>query len=571
MSGSAVLDAPADFMGVTDEYLEVVGAVLPNGPHVGVTEPRLCTPPLRPLTSATSLGFEVIDFATEILGVELYPWQRALLIRALELNRDGTYRFRRVIVLVARQQGKTTLASVLAAWWLYVDSARHPDRVPPLKFKIVGVAQNLDIAREPWAVVKLWCDPTPDTEEEAELALPSLQAATARVSDTNGKEAIIARSRAHYEIRAAKNARGKPAARVLMDEMREQADWRAWNAVSQTSKSFHNGMLFGLSNAGDVSAVVLRKQRDAALADIKEWTTYVEHGVQSAEEFANGRDTSLGLFEWSAPDGCAKDDVAAILQANPSIGYSSMMVASALADIRGMTDAGYRTEVLCQFVTAMVDSYIDVNDWTDMQVAIAAVKIPKGARTVWGIDVSANREMTWISAAVMTEDGRPFATVRMQRAGMMWVPEYMEKLGKDSGFREVALQGKGVPAMEFIKPLTDLGFTVHALDGGQFALATGRLKDRVRDRQLLIIEQPDVDLAVGGGVVHRYGGNLAWDRHGSMPVDIAGVASMTVALYALEELEPEEAPPAPPPPPKAEAVTRNDASPMDVNLATAQF
>jgi hypothetical protein len=29
-----------------------------------------------------------------------------------------------------------------------------------------------------------------------------------------------------------------------------------------------------------------------------------------------------------------------------------MTVASALADIRGMTDAGYRTEVLCQWVTS---------------------------------------------------------------------------------------------------------------------------------------------------------------------------------------------------------------------------
>lgn len=571
MKGSAVLEAPADFMGITDEYLEVVNAVEPSGPHAGITEPRLATPPLRPLTSETSLGFEVIEFALVVLGVVLYPWQRALLIRALELNADGTYRFRRVIVLVARQQGKTTLASVLAAWWLFVDSARHPDRVPPLKFKVVGVAQNLDIAREPWAVVKLWCDPKPDTEEEAELAIADLQDATARVSDTNGKEAIIARSRAHYEIRAAKNARGKPAARVLMDEMREQADWRAWNAVSQTAKSFFNGMLIGFSNAGDASAVVLRKQRDAALADLKEWKSYVGAGIQSAEEFANGRDTSLGLFEWSAEDGCAKDDVEAILQANPSIGYSSMTVASALADIRGMTDAGYRTEVLCQFVTAMVDSYIDVNDWTDMQVAIAAVKIPKGARTVWGIDTSADRKKTWISAAVLTEDGKPFATVRLQRAGMMWVPEYMTELAKKSGFWEVAMQGKGVPAMEFVKPLTDAGFTVHALDGGQFALATGRMADRVRDRELVIIEQPDVDLAIGGGVVHRYGGNLAWDRHGSLPVDIAGVASMTVALYALEELEPEEKPPSPPPPPPPAVVTREVFAPGETNVRDVAF
>lgn len=539
--------------------------------YFGTTEPRLWTRPLRELTPETSLGFEVIEFARIVLGVSLYPWQEWLLIHALELLKDGTYRFSRIIVLVARQQGKTTLASVLAAWWLFVDSARHPDRVPPLKFKVVGVAQNLDIAREPWAQVKLWCDPRPDTEEEEALAIEALQDATARVSDTNGKEAIFARSRAHYEIRAAKNARGKPAARVLMDEMREQADWRAWNAVSQTTKSFFNGMLCGFSNAGDASAVVLRAQRDAALADLAEWAEYVESGIQSAEEFANGHDVSLALFEWSAPDGCEKDDVQAILQANPSIGHGAMTVAKALADIRGMTDAGYRTEVLCQFVTANVDSFIDVKDWTELHEAISAIKIPRGGRTVWGIDTSADRRRTWIAAAVPTDDGRPFVTVRMVRAGMMWAVPYLTKLADQSGFREVVLQAKGCPAMEFVEPLTEAGLIVHALEGGPFAIGTGRLKDRVRERRLRVIEQPDVTQAVAGGVVRNYAENLAWARHQSLPVDISGLVAESNALYGLEVLEP-PSPPAPvPTPPQAEVLTRDDLEPDAANLANVAF
>ena len=149
--------------------------------HYGRTEPRLWTKPLRELTPDTSLGFEVIDYARQILHIELYPWQQWLLIHALELLEDGiTYRYRRIIVLVGRQNGKTLVASVLASWWLHVDSQRHPDRVPPLRFKIVGTAQNLDIAREPWNSVKLWCDPEPETIEEQAAAIPTLQAATAK-------------------------------------------------------------------------------------------------------------------------------------------------------------------------------------------------------------------------------------------------------------------------------------------------------------------------------------------------------------------------------------------------------
>jgi len=538
---------------------------------MGRTEPRIFTKPLRELTPETSRGFEVIKFALVFLGVDLYPWQKFLLIHALEIMPDGQYRFKRVIVLVARQQGKTTLASVLAAWWLFVDSKRHPDMVPPVKFKVVGVAQNLDIAREPWAAVKMWCDPEPNTDEERELALPALQNATAKVSDTNGKEGIYARSRAHYEIRAAANARGKPAARVLMDEMREQKTWTAWNAVSQTLKSFWSGQMWGISNAGDSSAVVLRTQRAAGLESIAEWEEYVEAGIMSAEDFANSHDVTLGLFEWSAPDGCALDDVDAILQANPSIGHGAMTVQSALSDIRGMTEAGYRTEVLCQWVVADVDSFIDVKEYRLRVVALEALAIAKGSRTVWGVDTSHDRSTTWLSAAVLTEDGSPFATVRLKRAGMMWLPEYLAELAEASGQWEVAVNAKGCPAMEFIEPLKKLGFTVHEFDGPKYAIATGRYRDAVRDEKLVVVHQPDIDLAVQGGVVVPYADNMAWSRPKSMPIDIAGLIAETIALYALELLKPEPVEKTPAPPPQAEMVTRDDVTPTDANLATAAF
>lgn len=543
----------------------------------GRTVPRLWTKPLRELTPETSLGFEVIAFALQILGVKLYPWQEWLLVHALEIRPDGSYRFRRIIVLVARQQGKTMLASVLAAWWLFVDSRRHPDRVPPLKFKVVGTAQNLDIAREPWSQVKTWCDPDPENDDDAKLTIDALREATARVSDTNGKEAIFARSRAHYEIRAAKNARGKPAARVLMDELREQVDWKAWNALSQTTKSFFNGMLIGLSNAGTAESIVLKRQRDAALADLadfeKYFDEYIEGGLATAEDYANGRDVSLGIFEWSAPDNCKKDDPEAILQANPSIGYGAMTVESAIADIRGMTDAGYRTEVLCQWVTAQVDSYINIIDWRARHRRPSKIKIPAGSRTVWSVDTSADRSTSWVGAAVMTEKGKVFTTVRVKRPGMLWVVPYMVALAAESGHREVVVSAKGCPALELVEPLTEAGLTVHALGGEDFAIATGRFGDLVRDKEIVLVEQPDVDLGIEGGVAASYAtDNVMWSRGKSKPIDISGVIVETQAAYGLKVLAPPVIAPAPKPPPKAEALTIDHSySSAEVDLAVAQF
>ena len=51
----------------------------------GKETPRIFTPPLRDLTPDTSVGFEVIDFARDVLHIELFPWQKWLAIHALEV------------------------------------------------------------------------------------------------------------------------------------------------------------------------------------------------------------------------------------------------------------------------------------------------------------------------------------------------------------------------------------------------------------------------------------------------------------------------------------------------------
>ena len=217
----------------------------------GITTPRIFTPPLRELTPETSNGYAVIEFAEKFLHVHLFPWQKWLLIHGLELLPDGSYRFRRVVTEVARQNGKTTLMSVLCAWWLFVDSARHPELSPAWKFLVVGAAQTLDNARAPYQAVLNWCNPNPASEGEAALAVPVLQKRVQRVNNSHGEEAIICRNKAQYIVRADKNIRSKSASRVVFDELREQHTDDGWNAVSQTTKAIWSSQLWGISNAGD--------------------------------------------------------------------------------------------------------------------------------------------------------------------------------------------------------------------------------------------------------------------------------------------------------------------------------
>lgn len=509
---------------------------------VGYMVPRIYTPPLRPLTPETSRGYEVVEFARDILGIELRPWQKWLLVHALELLEDGQYRFRRVIVLIARQNGKTTLASVLAAWWLQVESCRHPEMVPPLKFKIVGTAQNLDIAREPWNAVKLWCDPEPPDEASAEAAVPCLQEATAKVSDTNGKEFIKAANLAVYEIRAAKNARGKPAARVLMDELREQENWVAWNATSQTTKSFWSGQLWGLSNAGTAKSVVLARQRDAGLKTVASWNELVVDGGMDPSEWAEAHDGAIGLFEWSAPDGCALDDDAGLLQANPSCGFGGMTLRSLKADIDGMDEAGFRTEVLCQWVTADVKPYIDPGAWAEL--ADPSSSIPADGRVVLSVDVSADRSTSYVAAAGEGAGGAEHVEVIARRDGIVWVPGYLDRVRAAwPGCREVALQTKGCPASELADELAERGWAVHRVEGSDLGAVAGRLRDRVVDGSLRHPPQPVSDQQVRVAVTRRLGEVEVWNRRDSA-AQISGLVAMSQALWALETRQPPRPAPA---------------------------
>lgn len=185
----------------------------------GSETPRIFTPPLRELTPETSLGFSVIAFADDILEIVLLPWQKWLLVHMLELLPDGSLRFGIVVVLVARQNGKSTLSQVLALWFMMVQGW-------PL---VLGTAQDLDVAEEVWqgAVDML--------EDDPGLA-PLIHA----VVKTNGKKALVLKpgpvsGRTRYKVKAANRraGRGLSGNLILLDELREHQNWLAWGAITK--------------------------------------------------------------------------------------------------------------------------------------------------------------------------------------------------------------------------------------------------------------------------------------------------------------------------------------------------
>jgi hypothetical protein len=345
----------------------------------------LSTPPRRALTPETSRGFDLVEFAREV-GLPLLPWQEHAAIAALELNPDGTYRYRTVLILVGRQSGKTTFLKVWALWRMYRDDARL----------VLGAAQSLDIAREAWQG---------SVELAAEADLP-----VGKVRQANGEQCLWTQAGARYRITAATRGagRGLSVDMLIMDEVREQRDWQAWSALSKTILARPKGQVVCISNAGDDESVVLNSLREAALA---------------------GKDDTIGLFEWSAPDGCDLNDPEAWVQSLPGLGHivSESTVRSAIA-----TDppAVARTELLCQHVTSM-DSAIEPAGWQAGSDPAGSLGPLRGSLTA-GIDVSLDGNHVALVAAATAPDGRvrvePVAAWDTTLDARRELPEILAKL-----------------------------------------------------------------------------------------------------------------------------------------------
>ena len=158
----------------------------------GKTEPRLFTPPLRELTEDTSLGFLAIVYAETVLKKKLYEWQKWALIHGLEivgeLGGDWKFRFRTVLYLISRQNGKTVLSEVIASFFLNVLQVQS----------VFGTSLSLDKAEEVWESVI--------SDQES---IPELSAEIDRVSRTNGNKRLILSGGRQYKVGAPTRRAGR--------------------------------------------------------------------------------------------------------------------------------------------------------------------------------------------------------------------------------------------------------------------------------------------------------------------------------------------------------------------------
>lgn len=495
----------------------------------GKTEPRIFTPPLRKLTSKTSLGFACIEYAETILKKTLYPWQKWILIHMLEiigdLEKEWHFRFHTVVILVARQNGKTILSEVIVSFFLNVLQAK----------RVLGTSLKLDKADETLKAV------IADQE-----TIPVLACEIYKVSHANGNNQIELKGNRVYKTAATndKCGRGDSNDLVILDELREHRNKVAWDAVTNSTNARPNSLIVCFSNAGDVNSIILRQLRSQAIAEI-------EQDVSKKRDFGFDDVEGLGLFEWSAPDDAEITDIEALLQANPALGQGNLTLRALKARLATSDEISFRTECLCQTVESLLKEPFPRGSWENLLDNNSC--IAEQSEIYYGIDMSADRRYVSIAACGRREDGHYHIEVITKRSGTQWAVDWFRERAI-KGNMNLAFQGRGAPVCGLAEEICTLqGVTRYAIEGPELSAGWARFYDGIASGQpvpegeterggikIYHLEQPVLDRLAKVMQLKNFGNGTSLPDRVKSPDDISPLFACIMAFSAATQLKQQE-------------------------------
>ena len=304
-------------------------------------------------------------------GFTLHEWQEALLNHVLERYPDdwhdkelaGKLRYRQVVVSLGRQNGKSLIGSILSLYALLMH-----DPGP----NVIGVASSVDTAAIIYRRTLLVINSN-----------PALKKRFARTTETRGIQ--TSDGRGSYQLKAAKDSalQGIPVSLCLFDELHISKP-EMWSAMVLGTAQRPNGMVFGITTAGDESSVLLK--------DLYATGKKAVEGQEGLERF--------GYFCWEAPAGSSVTDPDAIKAANPTVAEGHLSLSTVLSDIASIPEVDARRYRLNQFVASSADAWIPLSMWNACGTRDT---FPEG-RVVFAIDRTHGWEHASITAAVKTEN-----------------------------------------------------------------------------------------------------------------------------------------------------------------------
>lgn len=285
--------------------------------------PRLESPPHRECVG--SYGAEADAWLSCYFGIELYPFQRYVLERALEHREDGSLIHRNVVLTVPRQCGKSFLSRAVMLWRLFQAERFGEEQT------ILHAASNRSIAHRVWR----------QAARQVEAKVPD-----AVVRFANGQEEIeLPDGSSWFVVAANHGAVGRSVSMAFVDEAFDVDTTIVTEVVAPSLLAKESPALWLVSTAGDTNSDLMR--------------TYRQRGIEQLES----DESNVLLLEWSAAPDKDTLDVDAWRQASP---IWSKQRAELLADQVNLSgETAFRMQYLNQWITGSARAWISEQSWTD--------------------------------------------------------------------------------------------------------------------------------------------------------------------------------------------------------------
>lgn len=466
--------------------------------------PRWGTPrtPDRP-----TLGPKVGEVARR-LGQPLMEWQQYVADVALEVDpATGRLAYRQIVILVPRQQGKTTL--LLSA---SVHRCRATAAFGGKPQVVTYAAQTRNDARKKWE------------DDHLPILEASVFGSMFKPRKTNGNEALLWNNRSRYGITSTtkKAGHGETADMGIIDEAWAQTDGRLEQAFKPAMVTKRFGQLWVPSTAGEDKA------------DSPYLWEKVLRGRAAVEA---GQNRGIAFFEWSAEDDEDPADPAVWLRTMPALHRPDCPPDCRLHTIDLDTIADdFSTTDLHEFRRAYLNQWpgkkrhIAVIDAVVWQALADPDSQPTGP--LWlGVEATPERDTAAISVAALRADGSYHIEVIEHRPGdgVAWVPERLAEIVRVHKAAGTIIDPRS-PAGALIEDIEKAGVKLHEITTTGFVQACGRFYDTAAALRLRHRSPSPLDEAVAIVQKRQLESAWAWNR---MSGDVTTLVAATLALHGL--------------------------------------
>ena len=420
------------------------------------------------------------------------PWQRQVADVALELLPDGSFAYREVIITVPRQQGKTTEVLAVEVW-----RRNAYARIAKRRQRIMYSAQTGKDGRQ-----KLLDDQVPILQASPLASLLDNRRANGGIRRESGGEGIDFKGGSRIDVMASgvASGHGKTIHLGIIDEAFDDVDDRREQSLVPAQMTIKDAQLWITSTAGWEASTYLKRKEDAGKAAV-----------------ADGVDTGICYFEWSADPEEPRDDPATWYGCMPALGLT-ITEAVVVNALRTMEPEEFDRAFLNRWTTG--ESRVIPKEVWD---AVCSVDLKPDGGICFGIDATPDRS----SGSIVAVDSMRRVELVDTQDGVTWMVARIEELAKKFSAK-VAIDSKG-PAASLIPDLKAHGVSIVEYDAGMVADATARTYDAIADGFVKVRRHPDLDVAVAGARKRVSGDRWYWGRSNST-IDVSPLIALTLAF-----------------------------------------